>query len=54
VYGINHRALDIESETIFSAASCTTNAICPILKTIHDALYLDKGHIETVHAYTND
>jgi glyceraldehyde 3-phosphate dehydrogenase len=54
VYGINHRDLDIESETIFSAASCTTNAICPILKTIHDALDLDKGHIETVHAYTND
>jgi glyceraldehyde 3-phosphate dehydrogenase len=54
VYGINHRDLDIESETIFSAASCTTNAICPILKTVHDALDLDKGHIETVHAYTND
>jgi glyceraldehyde 3-phosphate dehydrogenase len=54
VYGINHRDLDIENETIFSAASCTTNAICPILKSIHDALKIDKGHIETVHAYTND
>jgi glyceraldehyde 3-phosphate dehydrogenase len=54
VYGINHRDLDIENETIFSAASCTTNAICPILKVIHDGLGLDKGHIETVHAYTND
>lgn len=54
VYGINHRDLDIENETIFSAASCTTNAICPILKTIHDAFHIDKGHIETVHAYTND
>jgi glyceraldehyde 3-phosphate dehydrogenase len=54
VYGINHRDLDIENETIFSAASCTTNAICPILKSIHDALGIDKGHIETVHAYTND
>jgi glyceraldehyde 3-phosphate dehydrogenase len=54
VYGINHRDLDIENETIFSAASCTTNAICPILKSVHDALVIDKGHIETVHAYTND
>lgn len=54
VYGINHRDLDIENETIFSAASCTTNAICPILKSVNDALHIDKGHIETVHAYTND
>lgn len=54
VYGINHRDLDIESETIFSAASCTTNAISPILKTINDEFGIEKGHIETVHAYTND
>jgi len=54
VYGINHRDLDIENETIFSAASCTTNAICPILKSVNDTLKIDKGHIETVHAYTND
>jgi glyceraldehyde 3-phosphate dehydrogenase len=54
VYGINHRDLDIENETIFSAASCTTNAICPILKVINDALGIGQGHIETVHAYTND
>jgi glyceraldehyde 3-phosphate dehydrogenase len=54
VYGINHRDLDVENETIFSAASCTTNAICPILKSINDAFIIDKGHIETVHAYTND
>jgi glyceraldehyde 3-phosphate dehydrogenase len=54
VYGINHRDLDIESETIFSAASCTTNAISPILKTIFDSYGIEKGHIETVHAYTND
>ncbi len=54
VYGINHRDLDIENETIFSAASCTTNAISPILYAIHNELVIDKGHIETVHAYTND
>ena len=54
VYGINHKDLDIENERIFSAASCTTNAICPILKVVEDELGIEKGHIETVHAYTND
>ncbi len=54
VYGVNHKTLDIDSETIFSAASCTTNAIVPVLKVIEDNYGVDKGHIETVHAYTND
>jgi glyceraldehyde 3-phosphate dehydrogenase len=54
VYGINHKELDIENEKVFSAASCTTNAICPILKVVEDNLGIEKGHIETVHAYTND
>ncbi|HQW06940.1 MAG: glyceraldehyde-3-phosphate dehydrogenase [Flavobacteriales bacterium] len=54
VYGINHKEVDIENERIFSAASCTTNAICPILKVVEDSLGIEKGHIETVHAYTND
>ena len=54
VYGINHKDLDIENETLFSAASCTTNAICPVLKVMEDKVGIVKGHIETVHAYTND
>ncbi|HRH69322.1 MAG: glyceraldehyde-3-phosphate dehydrogenase [Flavobacteriales bacterium] len=54
VYGINHKEVDIENETVFSAASCTTNAICPVLKVVEDNLGIEKGHIETVHAYTND
>ncbi len=54
VYGINQGDLDIENENIFSAASCTTNAISPILKVINDEYGVVKGHIETVHAYTND
>jgi glyceraldehyde 3-phosphate dehydrogenase len=54
VYGINHKDLDIENEKVFSAASCTTNAICPVLKVVEDELGIEKGHIETVHAYTND
>lgn len=54
VYGINHTDLDLENTHIYSAASCTTNAISPILKVINDNYGIDKGHIETVHAYTND
>ena len=54
VYGINHVDLDIEGEDIFSAASCTTNAISPVLKVINDKFGVEKGHLETVHAYTND
>jgi len=54
VYGINHRDLHIEKENIFSAASCTTNAISPILKVIEEHFGIEKGHVETVHAYTND
>ncbi|HAI16735.1 MAG TPA: glyceraldehyde-3-phosphate dehydrogenase, partial [Xanthomarina gelatinilytica] len=39
---------------IFSAASCTTNAITPILKAVEDSLGVKSGHLETIHAYTND
>lgn len=55
VYGVNHKNdIDLNQDTIISAASCTTNAIVPPLKVIQDHLGIDKGHIETVHAYTND
>ncbi|HEX4886550.1 MAG TPA: glyceraldehyde-3-phosphate dehydrogenase [Luteibaculaceae bacterium] len=54
VYGVNHKDLDLENETIYSAASCTTNAIVPVLKVVNDIYGIEKGHIETVHAYTND
>tara|TARA_R110002049_G_scaffold307494_2_gene508104 strand:+ start:2236 stop:3708 length:1473 start_codon:yes stop_codon:yes gene_type:complete len=54
VYGVNQGETDIEKENIFSAASCTTNAIVPVLKVIEDKFKIEKGHIETVHAYTND
>ncbi|MCO6498393.1 MAG: glyceraldehyde-3-phosphate dehydrogenase [Chitinophagaceae bacterium] len=54
VYGINQDELDLENDSIFSAASCTTNAISPILKVMEDKFGIVKGHIETVHAYTND
>ncbi|NBV07541.1 MAG: glyceraldehyde-3-phosphate dehydrogenase [Flavobacteriia bacterium] len=54
VFGINQGTLDLENEKIYSAASCTTNAISPILKVVNDKFGVVKGHIETVHAYTND
>ena len=54
VFGANHLEYDLATHDIFSAASCTTNAITPILKVVNDILGVEKGHIETVHAYTND
>jgi len=54
VYGINQKEFEVDDYDIFSAASCTTNAIAPILKVIEDNFNIEKGHIETVHAYTND
>lgn len=54
VYGVNHEEYNPDVVTIFSAASCTTNAITPVLKAIEDTLGVVKGHLETIHAYTND
>ncbi len=54
VHGINHETIDLKTQQIFSAASCTTNAIMPILYVIDKELGIEKGHIETVHSYTND
>ncbi|WP_299799954.1 glyceraldehyde-3-phosphate dehydrogenase [uncultured Maribacter sp.] len=54
VHGVNHLEYDPDETEIFSAASCTTNAITPILKAIEETLGIEKGHLETIHAYTND
>ena len=54
VHGVNHTDFDPDKTDIYSAASCTTNAITPILKVIEDSLVIKKGHLETIHAYTND
>jgi len=53
VYGINHNEITPE-RSIISAASCTTNAIVPVLKCLLDEFGINNGHVETVHAYTND
>jgi len=53
VYGINHS--DIKStDKIITAASCTTNAIVPVLKIIQDRFGIVNGHVETCHSFTND
>lgn len=53
VYGVNHEDIN-EDDTILSAASCTTNAITPVLKAINDEFGIENGHVETIHSYTND
>ncbi|SDX10392.1 glyceraldehyde-3-phosphate dehydrogenase [Marinobacter mobilis] len=53
VYGINNDWITDEDK-ILSAASCTTNAITPVLKAINDEFGIEDGHVETVHSYTND
>jgi len=53
VYGVNN-ALIHDDENVLSAASCTTNAIVPVLKAMHDKFGIAHGHVETCHSYTND
>lgn len=52
VYGVNDEILD--GEEVISASSCTTNALAPVLKVIHDNLGIVSGYMTTVHSYTND
>ncbi len=53
VYGVNENILD-GSETIISAASCTTNCLAPIAKVMNDNFKIKYGTMTTIHAYTND
>ena len=53
VHGVNSHEI-LPTDTIISAASCTTNAIAPPLKVLDDKFGVEGGHIETVHSYTND
>ncbi|MFD2890920.1 glyceraldehyde-3-phosphate dehydrogenase [Flavobacterium chuncheonense] len=54
VYGVNHEDYNPDEVKIYSAASCTTNAITPVLAAMEETLGVVKGHLETIHAYTND
>ena len=53
VFNVNHDVLD-GSETVISGASCTTNCLAPMAKTLNDVFGLQKGFMTTIHAYTND
>lgn len=53
VHGVNHEEVTPQ-DTIVSAASCTTNAITPVLKALDEEYGIENGHVETVHSYTND
>lgn len=53
VFGVNHETIE-DGDAILSAASCTTNAIVPILKLVSERWGIVRGHVETVHSYTND
>jgi len=53
VFNVNHTILD-GSETIISCASCTTNCLAPMAKTLNDNFGIITGIMSTIHAYTND
>jgi len=53
VYGINHSVLKA-SHQVISNASCTTNCLVPLVKPLHDRIGVERGLMNTIHAYTND
>ena len=53
VFNVNHGILD-GSETVISCASCTTNCLAPMAKTLNDNFTILTGIMSTIHAYTND
>ena len=54
VLGVNERYYDPVDHRIISAASCTTNALAPLAKVLHEDFGLRSGMMTTIHAYTND
>ncbi len=53
VYGVNHRDLTA-SDRLVSNGSCTTNCLAPLVKTLNDAIGIDRGLMTTIHSYTGD
>ncbi|MFM7029665.1 MAG: glyceraldehyde-3-phosphate dehydrogenase, partial [Micrococcales bacterium] len=53
VFGVNSDHIDPQQK-IIAAASCTTNAISPVLSVLDAEVGIDHGHVETVHSFTND
>ena len=54
VSGVNSEGIEDIDDRVLAAASCTTNAIVPVLKVVNEQNQIVHGHVETVHAYTND
>jgi len=54
VLGVNDSAYDPKKHHIVSNASCTTNCLAPVVKTLHEAFGVERGLMTTTHAYTND
>jgi glyceraldehyde 3-phosphate dehydrogenase len=52
-YKVNHEQLRPEHKVV-SNASCTTNCLAPVAKALHDAVGIARGHMTTIHAFTND
>jgi glyceraldehyde 3-phosphate dehydrogenase len=52
--GINSDSYDPSKHKIVSNASCTTNCLAPVAKVLHEKIGILKGHMVTVHSYTND
>jgi len=53
VYGVNHDTLTAD-DLIVSNASCTTNCLAPVVKTLNDTIGLNHGFMTTIHSYTGD
>jgi len=54
VIGCNEDKYTPETDHVISMASCTTNAMAPIAKAMHDRFKILKGTMTTCHSYTND
>lgn len=54
VLGVNDNKYDPKKHHIISNASCTTNAIAPVVKVVAESFGMQKGLMSTIHAYTND
>lgn len=52
--GINDNVYNETKHNVISMASCTTNCLAPVLKTINDKFGIERGYMTTCHAYTND
>ena len=54
VLGVNESSYNPRKHHVVSNASCTTNCLAPVVKTLHEAFGVERGLMTTTHAYTND